>query len=138
VRFSSRPQHYRPNFHSPVTFEKSWGYAKDVYTGFVDLEKPYDRVPREKLWGVVREYGDDGRLLLAGKSLYSCSDVCVHVGNVKSRPFAVGAGLRQGCVLSLLFKVHVNWIDIHSRVDEGVTVGSCRINHLIFRTIWYR
>ena len=30
-------------------FEKSWEYAKDVYTCFVDLEKAYDRVTREKL-----------------------------------------------------------------------------------------
>ena len=28
--------------------------------------------------------------------------------------------------------VHMDWIDSHSRVDEGVTVGSCRINYLLF------
>jgi len=43
-------------------FEKSCEYAKDVYTCFVNLWKAYDRVPREKLLGVVREYGVDGRL----------------------------------------------------------------------------
>ena len=26
----------------------------------------------------------------------------------------------------------MNWIDSHSRVDEGLTVGSCRINRLLF------
>jgi len=26
----------------------------------------------------------------------------------------------------------MNWIDSHSRVDEGVTVVSCRINRLLF------
>ena len=65
--------------------EQSWEYAKDVYNCFVNLEKAYDRVPREKLWGVLQEYGVDGRLLLmAVKSLYSCSEICVNVGGVKS------------------------------------------------------
>jgi len=54
-------------------FEKSWepklpGFnAKDVYTCFVDLGKVYGRVPCEKLWGMWREYGVDGCLLLAVK-----------------------------------------------------------------------
>ena len=52
-------------------FEKSWKYAKEVITCLVDLEAAYDRVPREKLWGVLREYSAGGRLLLALKSLYS-------------------------------------------------------------------
>jgi len=26
----------------------------------------------------------------------------------------------------------MNWIDSHSRVDESVTVGNCRINRLLF------
>jgi len=36
-------------------------------TCFVDLEKPYNRVSRERLWGVLWEYGVDGCLLLAVK-----------------------------------------------------------------------
>jgi len=71
VRFLSRPQQYRPHFTFQQNFEKSWEYAKDAFTCFVDLEKAYDRVPCEKLRGVLREYGVDGRLLLAVKSLYS-------------------------------------------------------------------
>jgi len=47
--------------------------AKGTYICFVDLEKANDRIPREKVWGVLREYSVDGRLLLAVNSLYSCS-----------------------------------------------------------------
>ena len=35
-------------------FEIPWEYAKDVYTCFVDLEKAYHRVTREK-WSVSGE-----------------------------------------------------------------------------------
>ena len=65
VRFSSRPQHFRTNFHSSA--KKSLEHAKDVDTCFVDLGKVYDRVPCEKLWGMSQEYGVDGCLLLAVK-----------------------------------------------------------------------
>ena len=37
--------------------EKSWERAKDVFACFVDLEKAYDQVPRDKLWIVLQEYG---------------------------------------------------------------------------------
>jgi len=67
-------------------YKKSWECAKDVYACFVDLKKAYDRVPRENLWEMLREYAVDGRLLLAVKSLYSCSEVCVRVGAVESQP----------------------------------------------------
>jgi len=52
---------------------------------------------------LLREYGIEGRLLLADKSLYSCSEICVHVGKVKSRPFTVGVGHWRGFVLSPLY-----------------------------------
>jgi len=45
-----------PHFTLQQIFEKSWEYAKGVFTCFVDLEKAYDRVPCEKLWGVLRGY----------------------------------------------------------------------------------
>ena len=52
-------------------FEKSWEYAKEVNACFVDLEKAYDRIPRDKLWAVLLQYGIDGQLLTAIKSLYN-------------------------------------------------------------------
>ena len=58
-------------------FEKSWKYAKEVCTCFVNLEKTYDRVPRDKLGGVLLEYDVRGQLLAATKSLYKHSKVCV-------------------------------------------------------------
>ena len=79
----------------------------------------------------------DGWLLLAVKSLYACQDVCVCFSKAISQPFTVVVGFQQSCVLSpFLFIVYINWMYSHSRVKEGVTAGSCRINSFYgrFRT----
>ena len=51
-------------------FEKSWEYAKEVNACFVDLEKAYDCIPKEKLWAVLLQYGIGGQILTAINSLY--------------------------------------------------------------------
>ena len=70
LRFSSESQHYGPNLHSEANLREILGYGKDLFACFVDLEKAYDRVPRDKLWKVLQEYGVDGQLLSAIKSFY--------------------------------------------------------------------
>ena len=114
-------------------FEKSWKYGKDLFVRFVDLEKAYDRVPWDRLWKVLQEYEVDGQLLRTIKSFYCRSEVCVRVNGKQSKPFHVGAGLRQRCVLSsLLFIVYMNWIDKCSLADECATIGNCKISRLLF------
>ena len=94
------------------TFEKFWENGKDFFACFVDLEKVYDRVLRNKLWKVLREYGVYGRLLRAIKSFYCRPEVCVRVNGKQLKSFHVGVELRQGYVLSpLLFIVYMNWIN---------------------------
>ena len=81
----------------------------------------------------MREYGVDGQLLRAIKSFYCRPEVCVRVNGKQSKPFHVGVGLRQGCVLSpLLFIVYMNWIDKCSQADECATIGNCKISRLLF------
>ena len=80
-------------------FEKTLEYAKDVYTCFVDLKKAKDPVLCEHFWEVLRTYGVNDCLLLAVISLYSCSEVCVRVGELNSEPYTVSVGLRQRLVV---------------------------------------
>ena len=58
-----------------------------LHACFVDLEKAFDRVPRDKLWKVLREYGADGQLLRAIKSFYCRPEVCVQVSRFVTSPF---------------------------------------------------
>ena len=113
--------------------EKSWEHGKDHIACFVDFEKAYDRVRRNKLWKVLQEYGVDRQLLRAIKLFYCRPEVCVRVNGKQSKPFHVGVGIRQGCVLSpLLFIVYMNWMDKCSQADGCATIGNCKISRVLF------
>ena len=104
-----------------------------MYACFVDLEKAYNRVPRDELWGVLLEYDVRGQPLAAIKSLYERSDVCVRVNGMKTKPFSVSVGLRQGCVSSLLlFIIYMNKKNKDSLSSSGVTFGECNVRRLLF------
>ena len=114
-------------------FEKSWGYAKEVNACFVNLEKAYDRIPTGKLWAVLLPYGIDGQLLIASKSLYMHSEVCVHVNSATTKPFRVSVGLWLGCSLSpILFLIYVDRIVKKSESCDEVKIGDCTVQHLLF------
>ncbi|KAL6482070.1 hypothetical protein MHYP_G00101500 [Metynnis hypsauchen] len=100
---------------------------------FVDLKKAYDRVPRDILWEVLQEYGVPGLLLRAVRSLYSRSESCVRILNIKSDPFNVSVGLRQGCALSrLLFVIFMDRVSRRSRGQEGIMCGGRKVASLLF------
>ena len=65
-------------------------------------------------------------------------EVCVRENGKQSKPFHVGIGLLQGCVLSLLFFiVYMNWIDKYSQADECAKIGNCKISRLLFADDWF-
>ena len=106
-----------------------------MYTYFVDLEKAYNRVPRDKLWAALLEYDVRGQQLAAIKLLYKKSKVCVRVNGMKIKPFSVSVGLRQGCVLSLflfIIGLYMDKIDRGSSSSNGITFGEYNVRRLLF------
>ena len=97
------------------------------------MEKAYDRVPRDLLWSVLKEYGISGRLLAAIRSLYNNCKSHVRINGSKSDSFGVRVGLRQGCVLSpLLFIIFMDRISRRSTTPDCVTMGNARVESLLF------
>nr|XP_049618290.1 E3 SUMO-protein ligase PIAS2 isoform X1 [Syngnathus scovelli]XP_049618292.1 E3 SUMO-protein ligase PIAS2 isoform X1 [Syngnathus scovelli]XP_049618293.1 E3 SUMO-protein ligase PIAS2 isoform X1 [Syngnathus scovelli] len=111
----------------------AWEFAQPVHMCFVDLEKAFDRVPREVLWRVLREYGVPSQLIRAVRSLYHRCQSLVRISGSKSDSFPVRVGLRQGCPLSpILFIIFMDRISRRSRGVEGVRFGDLSIASLLF------
>ena len=69
---------------------------------FVDLEKAFDRVPREVVWWALRVVGVDEWIVKAIQAMYVGVTTAVILRDEESKEFGVKVGVRQGSVLSPL------------------------------------
>ena len=93
-------------FTLKMIFEKSWEFNKDKYIAFLDLEKAFDRVPREKIWEAMNDeyYEISEKLKRAIYKTYKNIKCRVKTYLENDDWFDVKSGVRQGSVLSpLLF-----------------------------------
>src|SRR6476469_9207370 len=73
---------------------------------FVDLEKAFDRVPREVLWWALRKMNVPEQLLEVIQAIYNHAKTAVRTQNEIGEEFEVKVGVHQGSVLSpLLFTI---------------------------------
>ena len=79
--------------------EKYIGKNRKLYFGFVDLEKAFDRVPREVVKWALRKEGVEEWLIKTVMYTYVDARTAVRVGNGFSEDFEVKVGVHQGAVL---------------------------------------
>ena len=90
-----------------------------LFTAFVDLEKAYDRIPREVIIWALRKRGITEKVVRVVQSLYHECITSVQCGEGTSDPFPVEVGLHQGSALSpFLFAMIMDTISADTR--EGV------------------
>ena len=84
--------------------EKYLGRKRELWMAFLDLEKAFDRVPREVVWWALGQMNVDRPLINVIMSMYKNARASVKVNGVGGRDFPVEVGVHQGSVLSpLLF-----------------------------------
>jgi hypothetical protein len=84
--------------------EKYVGADRRLYMAFVDLEKAFDRVPRDVIWWAMRKLRVEEWLIRLVKCMYTNARSRVRVNDTYSDEFSVKVGVHQGSVLSpLLF-----------------------------------
>ena len=83
--------------------------GRDIFACYVDFRKAFDLVPRELLLYRLLEYGVDGHLYNAIKSIYSNASCSVKINGIMSEWFESNQGVKQGDNLSPnLFSIYLN------------------------------
>ena len=91
--------------------EKFKGKKKDLFFAFIDLEKAFDRIPRDVLRWAMRKAGVEESLVSAVMAMYSKPCTAVKTQSGYSEEFEVKVGVHQGSVLSpLLFIIVMDTI----------------------------
>ncbi len=67
-----------------------------LYACFVDLQKAYDTVQHDLLWGRLRLIGVSPRMLAAIQSLYATGTLAMKIDGTAGRPAMQHMGLRAG------------------------------------------
>ena len=96
--------------------EKYLEKKRELWMAFIDLEKAFDRVPREILWWSLRKLNVPEWLVAVVKLMYDGVQTAVKTSQGVGDEFEVRVGVHQGSVLSpLLFTIVLEAISKQSR-----------------------
>jgi hypothetical protein len=110
--------------------------SQPLYACFVDFQRAYDSVPRDKLFDTLKRKGLNGFNFSAVNALYRSCPTVVQSKAGAGEEFETTKGVRQGCPLSpLLFGLYIDELESLLSEQEGcdfVTVGMLILYCLLY------
>ncbi|KAK3513397.1 hypothetical protein QTP70_014223 [Hemibagrus guttatus] len=106
-----------------ILMEKYRDGQRELHCVFVDLEKAYDRVPREELWYCMRKSGVAEKYVRVVQDMYERSRTVVRCAVGQTEEFKVEVGLHQGSALSpFLFAMVMDQLSEEVRQESPWTM----------------
>ncbi|KAK3517603.1 hypothetical protein QTP70_012957 [Hemibagrus guttatus] len=106
-----------------ILMEKYRDDQRELHCLFVDLEKAYDRVPREELWYCMRKSGVAEKYVRVEQDIYERSRTVVRCVVGQTEEFKVEVGLHQGSALSpFLFAIMMDQLSEEVRQESPWTM----------------
>ncbi|KAK3521020.1 hypothetical protein QTP86_018665, partial [Hemibagrus guttatus] len=106
-----------------ILMEKYRDGQRELHCVFVDLEKAYDRVPREELWYCMRKSGVAEKYVRVVQDMYERSRTVVRCAVGQTEEFKVEVGLHQGLALSaFLFAIVMDQLSEEVRQESPWTM----------------
>ncbi|KAK3543979.1 hypothetical protein QTP70_032740, partial [Hemibagrus guttatus] len=106
-----------------ILMEKYRDGQRELHCVFVDLEKAYDRVPREELWYCMRKSGVAEKYVRVVQDMYERSRTVVRCTVGQTEELKVEVGLHQGSALSpFLFAIVMDQLSEEVRQESPWTM----------------
>ena len=106
--------------------EKYLAKSKDLWMAFVDLEKAFDRVPRQVVWWALRKLGVDEWIVSVIQPMYENATTAVKVNGRLSKTFCESWGAPEFSTQPIA--IHYCARGLVQRIQRGITCGAavCR------------
>ena len=95
----------------------------DSHMVFVDLEKAFDRIPRDLIWWCLRKKGVPEESVKIVQDMYRSSKTQVVTQKGETEYFTIEVGLHQGSVSPESSLIHYNNGHSNGKHREGSTMG---------------
>jgi aromatic ring-opening dioxygenase LigB subunit len=97
-------------FTLKIIIEKHREFNIESHLAFINYKEAFDKVNRNKLIEIITEDNIPNELIMAIYEIYKRNLIAVRLQAETSEWKTINCGVRQGCILSLLFMIYMNKI----------------------------